>query len=77
MCLDIKNFYLTVHLNQFEYMCMPLTLFPSWIQEQYNLAALAYKGFIHLEMRRAVWGLPQADILASKRLWRKFAPFGY
>ena len=28
-------------------------------------------------MRRAVWGLPQAGIIANKRLRRKLAPFGY
>jgi hypothetical protein len=28
-------------------------------------------------MKRAVWGLPQAGILANKRLRRKLAPFGY
>ena len=28
-------------------------------------------------MRRAVWGLAQAGILANKRLRRKLAPFGY
>jgi hypothetical protein len=30
-----------------------------------------------LEMRRAVWGLPQVGILANKRLRHKLAPFGY
>jgi hypothetical protein len=29
MWLDIKNFYLTAPLNWFEYMKMPLSLFPS------------------------------------------------
>jgi hypothetical protein len=62
MCLDIKIFYLTAKLDYFEYMRMPLDLFPTWIQKQYNLQRLAYKGFVHLEMRRAVWGLPQAGI---------------
>jgi hypothetical protein len=28
-------------------------------------------------MRRAMWGLPQAGILANKCLRRKLAPFGY
>ncbi len=28
-------------------------------------------------MQQAVWGLPQAGILANKRLRRKLAPFGY
>jgi hypothetical protein len=37
MCLDIKNFYLTAKLDYFEYMHMPLSLSPLWIQEQYNM----------------------------------------
>jgi hypothetical protein len=77
MCLDIKNFYLTARLEYFECMQMPLVLFPEWIQEQYNLKLLAYNGYVNLEMRRAVWGLPQAGILANKRLQCKLAPFGY
>jgi hypothetical protein len=77
MCLDIGNIYLTAALEYFEYMKMPLALFPAWIVEQYNLKELAFNGYVHLEMRRAVWGLPQAGILANKRLRRKLAPFGY
>ena len=30
-----------------------------------------------MELRRAVWGLPQAGILANKRLKQKLATFGY
>ena len=32
MCLDIKNFYLTAALDYFEYMKIPLALFPEWIK---------------------------------------------
>ncbi len=35
-CVGILFFYLTAKLEYFEYMCMPLELFPIWIQEQYN-----------------------------------------
>ena len=77
MCLDIKNFYLTARLEYFEYMKIPLDLFPEWTKQQYNLNELAFDGWVHIEMRRAVWGLPQAGILANKRLRRKLAPFGY
>jgi hypothetical protein len=77
MCLDIKNFYLTAPLDRFEYMKMPLSLFPSWTKEQYNLDRLAKKGFIYLEMHRAVWGLPQASILANKLLHKQLLPHGY
>jgi len=76
MCLDIGNFYLTAALEYFEYMRIPLALFLAWTIEQYNLKELALNGYVHLEMRRAVWGLPQAGILANKRLRRKLAPFG-
>jgi hypothetical protein len=37
MCLDISLFYLTAALEYYEYMKMPLTLFPTWIVEQYDL----------------------------------------
>ncbi len=77
MCLDIKNFYLTAALEYYEYMKMPLTLFPTWIVEQYDLNKHALHGFVHLEMQRAVWGLPQAGILANKCLRRKLAPLRY
>jgi hypothetical protein len=77
MCIDIKNFYLTAALEYNEYVKIPLTLFPTWIEEQYDLNRHALHSFVHLEMQQAVWGLPQAGILANKRLRRKLAPFGY
>jgi hypothetical protein len=76
MCLDIKKFYLTVALKYYEYMEMLLSLFPQWTVQQYNLNTHAKDGWVHLEMRRAVWGLSQAGILANKRLRQKLAPFG-
>ncbi len=75
MCLNIKNFYLTAALEYFDYSQMPLTLFPAWIIEQYDMEKHALNGYIHLEMRQAVWGLPQVGILANKRLRQKLAPF--
>jgi hypothetical protein len=61
MCLDIKIFYLTTAaLEYFECMKMPLSLFPKWIVKQYDLTTHTKDGWVHLEMRRAVWGLPQA-----------------
>jgi hypothetical protein len=68
MCLDIKNFYLTSALNHYEYMKLPIASFLQWIIEQYDLNKHVYHGFIYLEMCQAVWGLPQAEILANKLL---------
>jgi len=52
MCLYIKKFYLTAALEYFEYMKIPLELFPEWTQEQYNLKELALEGWVYIEMRR-------------------------
>jgi hypothetical protein len=77
MCLDLKNFYLSAPLDRYEYMRIPLELFPPWIVAQYNLLTKVHRGHIYLEMRRAVWGLPQAGILANKLLRKRLAPHGY
>jgi hypothetical protein len=58
-------------------MKMPLALFPVWIKKQYNLDTHARDGFVFLEIRRAVWGLPQAGILANKLLRKQLKPHGY
>ena len=49
-------------------MKIPLNLFPEWTKKQYNLNKLAFGGWVYIEMWRAVWGLPQAGILANKRI---------
>jgi hypothetical protein len=37
----------------------------------------ALNGFIYLEMQQAIWGLPQAGILANKLLCKQLLPHGY
>jgi hypothetical protein len=77
MYLDINFFYRTMALEYFKYMQIPLALFPALTIEQYNLNTMALDGWVYIKMRRTVWGLPLADILANKSLCRKLAPFGY
>ena len=64
-------------MEYFEYMKIPITMFPRWTIELYELEKHVFNGYVHLELRHAVWGLPQAGILANKRLKWKLAPFGY
>ena len=77
MCLDIKKIYLSAPLDRFEYMKIPLALFTTWTVAQYDLNKHALHGFVYLEMRRAVWGLPQEGILANKLLRKRLLPHGY
>jgi hypothetical protein len=58
-------------------MKMPISLFQPWIVNQYNLNSKVVGGYIYLQMRKAVWGLPQAGILANKLLWKHLAPHSY
>ncbi len=58
-------------------MKIPIASFPQWIIEQYNLNTHVYHGFIYLEMRHALWGLPQVGILANKLLRHRLLPHGY
>jgi hypothetical protein len=49
MCLDIGNFYLMAALDRYEYMKMPINLFPPWIIEQYDLHNKVPNGYIYLQ----------------------------
>jgi len=60
MCLDLKSFYLLVLLKRYEYMRIPIGMFQAWTINQYGLLTKVVRGYVYLEMRHAVWGLPQA-----------------
>ncbi len=45
--------------------------------DQKNSIIWTRHGFVFLEIRRVVWGLPQAGILANKLLRKQLAPHGY
>jgi hypothetical protein len=77
MMIDIKNYYLGTPLPHFEYMKMLLSRFPEEIVDKYNLGALAVDGWVHIEIRKGMYGLKQAGLLANQLLQTRLAPFGY
>jgi hypothetical protein len=64
-------------MSRFEYMRLPLSIIPDEIVEAYNLKALAHDGWIYIEIRKGMYGLPQAGILANKLLQERLAKHGY
>ncbi len=76
-CFDVKNFYLGTPMNRYEYMKMPIALIPEHILQQYELLAKAKHGYIYMEIRQGLWGLPQAGILANKLLKKRLKLHGY
>ena len=77
MGIDIKHFYLCTPLDRFEYMRLPLRIIPDAIIEQYKLKELAQDGWVYIEIRKGMYGLPQAGILANKLLVKRLDKFGY
>jgi hypothetical protein len=77
MMMDIKNYYMGTPLPRYEYIRMLLSRFPEEIVEKYNLKSLAVDGWVHIEIRKGMYGLKQAGVLAKQLLQKRLAPFGY
>jgi hypothetical protein len=77
MMMDIKNYYLGTPLPRFEYMKMLLSRFPEEIVNKYNINAVAVDGWVYIEIRKGMYGLKQAGLLANQLLQTRLAPFGY
>jgi hypothetical protein len=74
---NIKNMYLETPLDCFEYMKMPISLFPTDIIDHYQLSNKVLKDYVDMEIRKGMYGLPQASILANKILKKRLAKHGY
>ena len=68
MCVNIKNNYLGTLLDQYEYMSTPLSLFPQHTINQYDLNIHAKDGQVYVEIRKAIYYLPQAGNFAKNLL---------
>jgi hypothetical protein len=56
---------------------MPLQLIPDDIIEHYRLREKAIGGYVYMEIRKGMYGLPQAGILANKLFKLHLAHHGY
>jgi hypothetical protein len=66
MMMDIKNYCIGTPLPRFEYMKMLLSRFREEIIQKYNLNALAVDGWVYIEIRKGMYGLKQAGLLANQ-----------
>jgi hypothetical protein len=78
MMMDIKNYYMGTPLSRFEYMKMLLSRFSEEIVQKYNLNTLAVDGWVYIEIRKGMYRLKQAGLLANQLLLQtSLAPFVY
>ena len=75
---DVKNFYLNTPMERSENMKIPLSHIPDEIITEYCLTNKVHRdGAIYIEIRKGMYGLPQAGMLANKLLKRRLAKHGY
>jgi hypothetical protein len=78
MSIDISNFYLNTPMERYEYLKMKYDNFPPDVIAHYKLHdKVTPDGYIYVEARKGVYGLPQAGILAQKLLEERLAKKGY
>jgi hypothetical protein len=64
-------------MERYEYMRIPLFMFPAAIIEQYNLLPLVHNEHVFVEIQQGIYGLPQAGRVANNQLVKFMAPQGY
>jgi hypothetical protein len=56
---------------------MPIAIFPTDIIEHYRLNEKVLGGYVYMKIRKGMYGLPQAGVLANKLLKERLARHGY
>ena len=78
MTIDISNFYLNTPMERYEYIKMKIKNFPQDVIDEYKLMEkVTPDGYVFVEARKGVYGLPQAGILAQELLEERLAKKGY
>ena len=69
MTIDINYFYLNTPMSRSKYMRLKLSDLPESVVQQYNMEAKATKdGYIHVDIKQGMYGIPQAGLIAQKTL---------
>ena len=75
--IDIKDYYLGTSMNRYECMLIPVKHIPEDIMLQYNLDPLVVNSTILVEIRKGIYELPQAGLIAQQRLNAHLYKHGY
>ncbi len=78
MSLDIENFYFNTPMLRYEYVHIRINDVPEEIIKQYNLhEKINSEGYVYIKVRKGMYGLPQAGILAQQLLEKRLNKHGY
>ena len=76
---DIKDFFLGSDMAVYQYMRIHRKYLPTEIIKEYGLTADFFdsRGYCYLEIRKGMYGLKEAAVLAYDQLCAHLAPYGY
>ena len=77
MTEDIKNYYLNNPMTQFKYMLIFTKHITQEIRDKYDIYSISVNRHVHVEIRKGVYGLTGARILAFNQLVTHLASLRY
>ena len=78
MTIDKKDFYLNNPKARYEYMRLKLCDILEEVIKHYNLATkVKSDGYVYIEIRQGMYGLPQSGILSQQLLEKRLNAEGY
>ena len=77
LTMDLKDMFLHTPMKKPEYMKVHIKYFPADIIQQYALNNLAHNGYIYIKIKKGMYGLKQASVLAYQNLTKLLTDGGY
>ncbi|KAL7476408.1 hypothetical protein ACHAW6_002274 [Cyclotella cf. meneghiniana] len=78
MTVDIKTFNLNTPLKRYEYLKLKLSDLPEDVIKHYHLRCkVTPEGLVNIEVRKGMYGLPQAGLVAKELLEKRLNAKGY
>ena len=77
MGLDLKDFYLATPMEEYEYARIKAEYIPKEMMNKYNLWDLVDNRYLYIEIKKGMYGLPQAGRLANNYLKEQLDPFSF
>ena len=77
MSMDLQNMFLMTPMEHPEYMKCKYKYFPQDIRDKYNLDAKVHNDFIYIKIKKGMFGLKQAALLAYQHLSEILRAGGY
>ena len=77
LIVDVNNFYLNNPMKKAKYYKIALKIIPQEIIDKYDLINKQNDGYIYVRVKKRMYGLVQAEIIAHEALKEHLKPYGF